>query len=1713
MIRVPLDAFRPLASLLIALALCACGEDSDGADPADGAVTSADTAAHIDKGDIAATDGGCTADEQCAPGDNVCTPNRCVAGACAPVPLDAGPCDDGDVCTANDTCAGGVCVAGPNACACKKNNDCLSRDDGDLCNGVPRCDTSVVPHVCVPDPMTVIACDSADDTACQRNRCQPATGECKMAAAPDQTPCSDGDPCSPEDRCMAGKCVGSKASACACKVDADCAAADDGDVCNGKLYCDTAVFPFACKTNPASIVSCSAAKDTACSKNTCDPKTGICDPASVADGTPCDDTDPMTVGDTCNQGSCKPGKSIKFCDGTSDCAAFEDGNWCNGVTFCNKVTSKCEVNPASVVVCPTVNDTACSKNQCLPGTGQCVPTPVADKAACDDGDDCTKGDHCVGGTCAPGTNTCLCKKNADCVAKDDGNLCNGVLFCNVQSGTCEANAASVVTCPTVDDNACSKNICAPKTGKCAMVAQAKGIACSDNDACTVGDTCADGKCAPGQNTCLCKTDGDCAAKEDGDLCNGVLFCNKQTGDCELNKATTITCPTVDDTTCRKNTCQAKTGKCLLIPVANGSACDDGSACTKADACLAGACVGVQTCQCESHADCAALEDGDLCNGVLYCDKSGPAPKCLVNAKTVVTCVALDGQPCVVNTCNPATGICQPKAKAKGEPCEDGDKCTTKDTCAAGLCKGGPALDCTDNKPCTDDGCDAKSGCTFDPKTCDDGNTCTLDSCEAKTGKCSSSAKPLEGNVCNADNNGCTVNDVCKAGSCLTGLKAICNLPVKDCQQAACQTTGNTGYKCVVLTSPDGAACLGDDGCIAGGTCSKGTCQPGKDEKFYEKAIAASALAAQDKAVVVSTDVVGVAAMPDGGVLTASHAVKPLPGGAKQTWWWIGRLSAWGTPLWTHLAGTPAGKPSTTSAHRALALVVGADGGAVVAGRIADGGDKIGVLVLDDKGKAKWMKAWPQGKEVRTVRAVDRLLDGSIAVISRADYKDAKGKAASVPTVLRLSKGGAVTWQADLAPLDGAGQHDPVAALHWPTGGGFVLGNNAQAIASDSHGKLWRVTDEGKVAWQRSWSTWLGTRAAAFVAISDTKGADTGFAIAGAKLVGKAPQGWLLRVDKAGQPMWQRAISKAWQLTGIAHLGGGLLTMAGQRQPLPNIQQAWLAGTDIAGHLTWQHTYAASDQAGLKAITAAGMGAVALGHAKTGAGHHLLAISTDAWGHVDCKGAGLCAKKSAPICDDGKPCTIDLCHPTKGCVHYDADGQDCDPEDGCTLQAACKAGACVKGANGRYFETGVASAGLKTVHGVVATHNDGIGLVGSDGGQPRYVRLSATGEQLMAATATLPTGLAMDWLGGAVGLADGSVVVTGHKGKEFGQGETSKAASVARIAADGKLLWAQITCDYWSGPAVCTAEDLVLAGGGLHVLTVTVHRGMSGAWQASGIITVQRRDVTDGKLVGNALKMQHKGLLETGRPYRVGAVLRAKGGLLLGGDYNLVYQGAPPTGVFAHAVSLSAGQTIWVGLHKPWMRFGGVVDTPDGGALIAGNSLAANGTQQVRMVRFDGKGKQVWASSSKGDDFQVTSLVAAGPHHLLSGRQGGAQVRLGLRLIDQLGKGVWARTYGPATGLIGGITGPAVAPLKNGHVTGAAVTTVAGTSVLVVRTDPWGWPDCAKSGKCMAKTASDCDDKNPCTADLCVGGSGCSYPALADGLACGVGKTCKQGSCK
>jgi len=665
---------------------------------------------------------------------------------------------------------------------------------------------------------------------------------CQVQDAAEGDPCDDDNSCTADTTCTAGACTGKLI--CECATTQDCAGKEDADLCNGSLYCNSG----SCIINPATEVTCPTVLDTTCMKSTCAPDTGACSLQPANDAQPCDDGDVCSEDTVCKSGTCGDGRNLCPCKADADCADKDDGNPCNGKLYCDKTSAPygCKVNPATVVNCTKSGDSECRKNLCDPKTSLCGMTDLPDGDACEeDGVACT-ADTCKGGTCVQGDipkasadKFCTCASSADCapLVKDK---CVTQFYCNKVKGACEPNPASAVQCPALADLPCVDNACQPDTGKCLLKNVADGQACDDGKSCSAKTTCDKGVCVEpaGANGCQCAKSADCAKFEDGNVCNGTLYCDISKSKCAVNPATVVVCPAISLGQCNENACNPKDGTCSPAPVKDGTSCEaDGTWCTSPDWCEKGVCQEAfpNGCPCEATADCAKWEDGNACNGSLFCDKK--VKLCKVNPATVVVCKPGEGD-CLPNLCDAKDGTCKPTPKADDTPCNDDGFACSVDVCKGGKCSlKKEACLCWDNADCAPfqgDLCEGKLYCdkTAGPPNCKVNpatkvsckawglGDCVGEVCDPKDGACK--VGPVNpGKGCD-DGNKCSKGDKCDGGDCV-GLSAGATLDCDDgnlCTFDACH--GDKG--CTYLNNSFG--CNDGDVCISADKCKDGSCSGG-----------------------------------------------------------------------------------------------------------------------------------------------------------------------------------------------------------------------------------------------------------------------------------------------------------------------------------------------------------------------------------------------------------------------------------------------------------------------------------------------------------------------------------------------------------------------------------------------------------------------------------------------------------------------------------------------------------------------------------------------------------------------------------------------------------------------------------------------------------------------------------------------------------------------
>lgn len=420
--------------------------------------------------------------------------------------------------------------------SCKGTRTCTSAGSLSACTGqVPA--TEVCDSLDNDCNGKVDDVDCSDGSVCTKDACDAAAKACAHLPAAEGLTCeADGLKCTVGGLCANGTCTGETPLNCddknACTADSctelsggQCThspvplgSCDDGDACTVQDKCS---LDSACSGIP---VACTGDGCTANLK--CDKVTG-CVGDKAANGTPCDDGLKCTSGDECQGGTCTAALPLN-CD---------------------------DLNP-------------CTQDACSPAVG-CVSVAVA--ATCTDGNACTTGDGCLGGSCVGAAASCgdanpcttdSCEPQSGCLHKANAALCDDGNPCTMQDNCILGACAPGIATNCEDGNPCTDNACDQKTGNCINLANA--ASCTDGDACTLGDGCSGKNCVPG----VAK---NCS---DGNACT-------------------------DD--------QCAGGACVHAATAAG--CDDGDACTPNDVCAAGNCVAGPALDCKDGDPCTT----DSCN--------------------------------------------------------------------------------------------------------------------------------------------------------------------------------------------------------------------------------------------------------------------------------------------------------------------------------------------------------------------------------------------------------------------------------------------------------------------------------------------------------------------------------------------------------------------------------------------------------------------------------------------------------------------------------------------------------------------------------------------------------------------------------------------------------------------------------------------------------------------------------------------------------------------------------------------------------------------------------------------------------------------------------------------------------------------------------------------------------------------------------------------
>ncbi len=483
---------------------------------------------------------------------------------------------------------------------------------------------------------------------------------------------------------------------------------------------------------------------------------------------------------------------------------------------------------------------------------------------------------------------------------------------------------------------------------------------------------------------------------------------------------------------------------------------------------------------------------------------------------------------------------------------------------------------------------------------------------------------------------------------------------------------------------------------------------------------------------------------------------------------------------------------------------------------------------------------------------------------------------------------------------------------------------------------------------------------------------------------------------------------------------------------------------------------------------------------------------DAFLNSACKVAGGCASKLAATCATGNSCVLDGCL-GGACQHTTRkDGAACADDSPCTWGDTCGSGICLAGAPvlGKFL--GMAQQGV----GVVTSGANTVDIGNVGGTQDFVVAEQRDPTGTVAWVATSPSGKQAGNLHAVVD-AGGNVLIPGHD-------DTNDAAWIWRLDSTGVSLDGAAGLQYGAGNG-STFRTLIANAGGYWAVGTTGTVG-AGSGPDFWVLPLNAALATTGSSwTFGTLDAQGGANTDVA----TAAALGVSGALFIAGT-TTPNTGWPPAGRVIKVDPLSGSQ-MWEYTNPSGTGSSveDVVATSDGGCFAVGMTPGIK-SQDLWVARFGQWGDQLWSRTVDDAGGAGTDDVGYGAATLVDGTFAvvGRTTAAHLWRYGALGEdlGDWSLAADRAN---------RVTPSSTG---GLLIAATAGTPSgnLVLHTDLFGNPSCTASGACFGYDAAACDDKNPCTLDVCQGQ--CLHTNVPDGLACQdsdactVEEFCTAGSC-
>ena len=920
-------------------------------------------------------------------------------------------------------------------------------------------------------------------------------------------------------------------------------------------------------------------------------------------------------------------------------------------------------------------------------------------------------------------------------------------------------------------------------------------------------------------------------------------------------------------------------------------------------------------------------------------------------------------------------------------------------------------------------------------TCSD-LACATQACDGKTGKCVPTAK-VDGWPCD-DGKKCTANDACSSGVC-AGMAKSC-----DDGNACTNDSCNASLGCVNTVVKAGTSCDDGDACTILDACIATTCV-GKAKLF-------------DSLVQNTSDGIAfaISSAPDGFLLGGDTAIA---GGSIPR---AVRIDASGSVVWdkTYAMGGDYDKITAVAPTSSGFVLVGQT--FKTSAPASPTGEDVFVALVDAAGNKTASQIFAIGGEDQATGVA--VLDDGFAIAGHT-YFQATGTGGPRMLLIRTDAAGQQKW---LKTYGGQGDAEAKAILALPDGFALAGWTQPQGLVTFRDFSLMRTDPEGTLLWDKTYGGTDDDEANAVVATDD------GFTLAGFTLLG-SPNFKSLRIvhtDLSGNLLWNRTYSLSTydDAVGLTVSGDGYLLAGSVGGGKPN---GYVLRTDGNGNKVWDSTLGAGNNV-FSGVVGLADGFAFAGYVYPSGPSQMWLLRTDLWGNTTCAASGTCAG-FVNDCDDGNPCTADLCGQGKaGCWHVNlADTSPCSSGNTCQVGETCSAGVCGGGGAKLFDEDvpGTTNASGPFAGVVLAPGGFAIGgssKTGTFDGNARLVRTNAAGTVLWDKTYSL---------GSYTGYVTALRATAGGFTMAGSVGSDSNSEDCFLLTTDdtgGVLLNVELGgADYETANGLALAPDgYVLAGRTGGATTPSVYDLMLLKTDVTGVQVWQK---TFG---GGAGK------------FEATAIAELPDGYIVGGYQELT--GAPFCGLLMRT-DLS-GSKVW-----SWPNQANCPGTVVALAVLSDGfaALGFTAADGIGLTRTDASGAILWTRSyaAKG---QPTALGASSDGFLISGV---TDQDFNLR-IDADGNTLWQQKVGNLS--------TSIASLSDGWIIAGQT---GGNGFHLTRTDLWGNASCVASGTCAGLNVSDCDDGNPCTADLCdAAHNGCWHTNMTNGIACGYGAVCGAGTC-